>query len=264
MTSRNLFLIILSILLMSDAALAGMGPIHRRGEVMREREDRQRRREERDRERRETDNRRPQPRPGPLPLPSPVDPDMIIDMPQYGGNGCPQNSVALVRSPDSKALSVLFDQFIYDAASESGRAGNSKCQLQIPIRIRNGSYRLKILAVDLRGAVQIDNVGVHAVIRARSWLNAPRLNGRMPNPWAVERQNFHGPIDESFTITLEGNENSRIFTGCTDSFILNVSTEIALRAGRNSADSGLIAIDSLDQDVQQGGLVYQLGWEMCR
>jgi hypothetical protein len=187
---------------------------------------------------------------------------MYIEETQHAGNGCPAGTVALVKSPDNKALSVLFDQFIFEGGK--GLLKSSKCELQIPIRITNGRYRMKILAVDLRGAVQIDEQNVRGVIRARSMLMGPIFKGRMPRPFAVERQNFVGPVNESIYVRLEGNEDSRITTGCTDRVTLNVSAEIALSGGRYLLpQSGLIAIDSLDQDVQ-GGLNYEIGWEACK
>ena len=48
--------------------------------------------------------------------------DIKLGVPGYGGSGCPSNSVSATLSPDSKSLSLLFDEYIVQAGGDTGKS----------------------------------------------------------------------------------------------------------------------------------------------
>ncbi|WEZ85855.1 DUF4360 domain-containing protein (plasmid) [Rhizobium sp. 32-5/1] len=77
--------------------------------------------------------------------------DISLGIPGYGGSGCPSNSVSATLSPDAKALSLLFDEYIVQAGGETGKSFDRKtCNVAIPVHVPQGRS-VSVLAVDYRG-----------------------------------------------------------------------------------------------------------------
>ena len=77
--------------------------------------------------------------------------DISLGTPGYGGNGCPDQSVSATLSPDSKALSLLFDAYQVNAGGSSGHSFDRKsCNVAIPVHVPQG-LSVSVLAIDYRG-----------------------------------------------------------------------------------------------------------------
>src|SRR5258708_1302919 len=77
--------------------------------------------------------------------------EVRLGNPEYGGSGCPAGSAAVAVSPDARALSILFDQFIAEAGGDTGRSITRKtCNLAVPVHIPQG-YSVSIFQIDYRG-----------------------------------------------------------------------------------------------------------------
>jgi hypothetical protein len=81
--------------------------------------------------------------------------DISLGKPGYGGSGCPANSVSATLSPDGKALSLLFDEYVVEAGGETGKSFDRKtCNVAIPVHVPQGRS-VSVLAIDYRGFNQL-------------------------------------------------------------------------------------------------------------
>ena len=77
--------------------------------------------------------------------------DISLGQPGYGGTGCPGGSVSATLSPDSKSLSILFDQYQVEAGGDTGKTFDRKsCNIAIPVHVPQG-LSISVLAIDYRG-----------------------------------------------------------------------------------------------------------------
>ncbi len=81
--------------------------------------------------------------------------DIALGIPGYGGNGCPAGTASVTLSPDAKALSIIFDQFIAEAGPNIGKTLDRKsCNIAIPVHVPSG-FSVSVIAVDYRGFVSL-------------------------------------------------------------------------------------------------------------
>lgn len=69
----------------------------------------------------------------------------------YGGTGCPEGTVSATLSPDTKSLSLLFDQYQISVGDTTGKSLDHKsCNIAIPVHVPQG-MRVSVLKIDYRG-----------------------------------------------------------------------------------------------------------------
>src|SRR3954467_11503208 len=79
--------------------------------------------------------------------------DIRLGNPEYGGSGCPGGSASVALSPDQKAISILFDQYVVEAGGAKSFA-RKNCNIAIPVHVPSG-YSVAVMAIDYRGFVQL-------------------------------------------------------------------------------------------------------------
>ena len=93
----------------------------------------------------------------------------------YGGTGCPSNTVAASVSPDAKAFTLFFDQFVAQGGpGTTARDSYKVCNLSIDLRFPAG-WTYSLVGVDYRGFAQLDP-GVTGQQRSEYWIQG--VSGR--------------------------------------------------------------------------------------
>ncbi len=79
-------------------------------------------------------------------------PPFQVGQPMIDGDGCPSGSVQAVISPDGRAISILFDQFMIDIPRGTYTMEQLRryCRFRIPLNLQAG-YNLDVSKVDYRG-----------------------------------------------------------------------------------------------------------------
>ena len=169
----------------------------------------------------------------------------------YGGTGCPAGTASVMLSPDRTELSILFDNYVAEAGSTTGRRLDRKsCNLTVPVTVPNG-YSVAIFQVDYRGFNIIPRGAQNRFDVEYFWAGA-----RGPKISRI----FSGPIDDSFTLTDNLIASSVIWTPCGQSVNLRVnSSMIAQSNSRMEQTMGVV--DSADV---ASGLIYHLQFRRCR
>lgn len=176
--------------------------------------------------------------------------DISLGIPGYGGSGCPANSVSATLSPDSKALSLLFDEYIVQAGGDTGKSLDRKtCNVAIPVHVPQGRS-VSVLAVDYRGFNQLPS-------GARSTFSVEYFFAGTRGPSFM--QTFKGPKEEDYLITNDIVADAMVWSACGEDVILRTNSSIRVNTTKNK--EAMATVDT--QDVK-AAIIYQLQWKTCK
>jgi hypothetical protein len=176
--------------------------------------------------------------------------DISLGIPGYGGSGCPSDSVSATLSPDAKALSLLFDEYIVQAGGETGKTLDRKtCNVAIPVHVPQGRS-VSVLAVDYRGFNQLPK-------GARSQFSVEYFFAGTRGP--AFAQTFRGPQEEDYLITNDIVADAMVWSACGEDVILRTNSSIRVNTVR-----GQEAMATVDTQDVKAAIVYQLQWRTCK
>ncbi len=155
----------------------------------------------------------------------------------YGGSGCPAGTASVTVSPDGQELSILFDEFIANAAGRP-RDRRKSCNLTIPVEVPPG-FQVSVYKFDYRGYV------------------APKTTGRLTAEYF-----FAGQRGPKITRRIKGEKDylasdkigTLVWSRCGDKVNMRVNSALSAR-GKEIA-----TLDSVDVSH---GLKYQLRYRAC-
>lgn len=177
--------------------------------------------------------------------------DIALGIPGYGGNGCPSNSVSATLSPDTKSLSLLFDEYIVQAGGDSGKSVDRKtCNIAIPVHVPQGRS-VSVFAVDYRGFNQLPR-------GARSQFNVEYFFAGARGPYFTE--SFSGPREKDYLISNKIVGDAMVWSPCGAD--VNLRTNSSIRV--NSPRRGEEAMATVDTQDVKAAIVYKLQWRTCR
>lgn len=176
--------------------------------------------------------------------------DIVLGIPAYGGNGCPAESAGITLSPDSKALSILFDQYITEAGGTTGKRFDRKtCNLAIPVRVPQG-YSVAIFQVDYRGFNALP-------WGARSTFNVEYFFAGSRGP--RQTKTFTGPANSDYALSDQLQAEALVWTPCGADTNLRVNTSMMVMSNSRN-EQAMSTVDSADVSA---GLVYHVAWRRC-
>lgn len=172
-----------------------------------------------------------------------------LGQPAYGGTGCPAGSASVTLSPDSTAVSFLFDQYVVEAGGEKS-FDRKNCNIAIPVRVPNG-YSVSVFAIDYRGFYGLPS-GAQAQLTVDYFLAG---GGR----GVKSIKTFRGPATSDYLTTDTLGLEAVVWSGCGADTILRANTTMLVRSNSRLQQS-MATVDSADV---QAGLVYHLAWRRC-
>jgi hypothetical protein len=195
--------------------------------------------------------------------------EVTIQELKHRGTGCRDGSVAHNISPDGKAMTLLFADYVVDSSERDGRPSRKACDIDVKMKIPSG-WAFTLFGVQVRGYASIERgaVGVQQ--------SAAGFGGRPPQ--AIGRLKLEGAFDgdyENFSdLPLTTVEWSPCGTDRVRNF--NLKTFITVRpkngfrdtdgdvdnpnAGQN-LPKGMMTIDSLDGSLEHQ---YTIAWRRCQ
>jgi hypothetical protein len=168
----------------------------------------------------------------------------------YGGTGCPAGSASVTLSPDSKSLSLIFDQFVLEAGRSVGKTIDRKnCSIAIPVHVPQG-LSVSLIAVDYRGFNSLPR-------QASAQFSAEYFFAGQQGPRFS--RTFLGPIDDEYLINNNLGVQAVVWSACGADVNLRVNASMMLRTNSRREDA-LSTVDSADFSA---GIIYQLQWKRC-
>lgn len=173
-----------------------------------------------------------------------------LGLPEYGGTGCPGGSASVNLSPDQTELSILFDSYVMEAGSTTGKMVDRKsCNISIPVQVPQG-YSVAVFQVDYRGFNLVPRGGMARFDAEYFWAGSrgPRIS-RM----------FQGPINDNYVLTDLLQATTLVWTPCGASVNLRANTSMMLKTNQRM-EQAMSTVDSADIS---SGLVYHLQFRRC-
>jgi hypothetical protein len=180
--------------------------------------------------------------------------DISLGMPGYGGTGCPEGTVSATLSPDSKTLSLIFDQYVAEAGGTTGRRMDRKnCQIAIPVHVPQG-YSFSIIDMDYRGYNSLP-AGANSQFNVEYFLAYPGSPARGTR----YSRSFTGPIDQDYLVQNQLGVEAVVWSPCGTDVNLRTSTSMVAQSNRRG-DQAMATVDSIDA---KAGVIYSLQWRKC-
>lgn len=173
----------------------------------------------------------------------------------YNGSGCPLGTVAENISPDNKAFTLTFSEFVAEAGPGiSTSFGRRNCQLTIDLNVPQG-WQFSLGSFDYRGYVFLDEY-VQAVHATSYYFQGSGFTGRFS-------RTMDGELDLDYTYSDLIPIESLVWSSCSASRALNVNASIRVtntdKANFPNA-VGLITNDSIDGLITY---LYGIRWRRC-
>ncbi len=176
--------------------------------------------------------------------------DSFISDVTYNGNGCLDESAMVILSPDSRVLSLLFDDYSISAGGENLTRGRKTCGVKLKLSVPENK-RVVIKKIDYRGYALVPDYS-RMNFTALYNVEIPKLNFTSN----IIRKNFTktGFFDDEFVLEQTINEN---LTGraCGHDIVFNINTSLLAQA---RGEEAFVSIDSLDT-----GIEYHIDYEDC-
>lgn len=175
--------------------------------------------------------------------------DIALGEPGYGGTGCPGGTVSTTLSPDSKSLSILFDQYQVEAGGDTGKSFDRKsCNIAIPVHVPQG-LSVSVLAIDYRGYNNVPAGG-------NTDFNVEYFFAGARGP--TFKKTFKGPLDSDYTIHNDITAQAMVWSRC--GVDVNLRTNSSIRVVTKNNKQALATVDSEDVNA---AIIYQLQWQKC-
>jgi hypothetical protein len=170
--------------------------------------------------------------------------------PAYGGTGCPAGSASVSLSPDSSAISILFDQYVVEAGG-SKMFDRKNCNIAVPVHVPQG-YSVAVFAIDYRGFVQLP-AGARANLSVNYFLAG---QGR----GVTSNKSFFGSTSQEYLTTDRLGMDAIVWSPCGADTILRANTSMLVNSN-SRREEAMATVDSADI---KSGLIYHIQWRSCQ
>lgn len=169
----------------------------------------------------------------------------------YAGSGCPAHSVAQNVSPDLRAFTLLFDDFVAEVGPGIPLSqGRKNCQILVDLDFPSG-WSFSILDVDYRGYANLDS-GVTGLQQSAYYFTGQGNTGRLSTT-------FSGPLSRDYQVRDTLGLSATVWSPCGAQRALNINTQVRLTTN-NRNKRGILTTDSIDAQITQ---IYGLQWRRC-
>ena len=162
--------------------------------------------------------------------------ELRLGQPAYGGTGCPAGSASVTVSPDQSALSILFDSYITESGSATGRTVDRKsCNISVPVSVPSG-YSVAVFQVDYRGYNLVPRGGMAKFDAEYFWAGArgPRVS-----------RTYTGPTNSNFSISDGLVATTMVWSPCGADVILRATTSL-MSQSNSRGEQAMSMVDSAD------------------
>nr|GID84295.1 hypothetical protein Ade03nite_32190 [Actinoplanes derwentensis] len=178
---------------------------------------------------------------------------MEIAVVSANGSGCPKGTAVVTVSPDNKAFTVAYSNFIAQVGPEAKPLDYRKqCQLSLDVKVPEG-FTYAVATADYRGYARLEK-GAFAQETAFYYFQGKSSTTKSQN-------RFDGFWDDEWQITDKVPLVSTSFLPCGDKRYLNINTELKVFADKApKGTTSFITMDSADGNLET---IYRVSWQKC-
>lgn len=178
---------------------------------------------------------------------------ITIDVVTVNGSGCRQGTAAVAVSPDNKAFTVTYSEYLAQVGPQAKPTDFRKnCQLNLKVNVPGG-FTYGIAQADYRGFGDLQR-GAKGTVKASYYFQgmsdtdqrSKSLNGGMSDNWQVTHQT---PVA------------SIIYHPCGERRNFNVNTE--LRVDKGTSDPKKTSFMTMDSTDVSFSTLYHFAWKKC-
>ncbi|MEU4420100.1 DUF4360 domain-containing protein [Actinoplanes sp. NPDC024001] len=187
------------------------------------------------------------------PIAPPPPDEMVIDVVAANGSGCPKNTAVVSVSPDNKAFTVAYSEFVAQVGPDAKPTDFRKnCQLALDVHVPEG-YTYAVAGADYRGYASLEE-GATGSETAYYYFQGEPHTTRI-------RHEFKGFMAENWQRTDKVEISSMSFLPCGEKRYLNVNTELRVNAGTaKKSSTNFLTMDSSDGNLET---IYHISWMKC-
>ncbi|WP_430782676.1 DUF4360 domain-containing protein [Actinoplanes sp. G11-F43] len=178
---------------------------------------------------------------------------MTIGVVAANGSGCPKGTAVVSVSPDNKAFTVAYSQFVAQVGPEAKATDFRKqCQLALDVKVPEG-YTYAVAGADYRGYARLEK-GAYATGTAYYYFQGESHT-------TSSRRQFDGFMDQDWQISDKVAIQSMSWLPCGEKRYLNINTELRVQAPKApKGTTSFITMDSSDGNLET---VYRVSWAKC-
>ncbi|MCT2593220.1 DUF4360 domain-containing protein [Streptomyces sp. N2-109] len=182
------------------------------------------------------------------------DDEIVITVATVNGSGCPQGTAAIAVSPDNKAFTVTYSDYLAQVGVGSSPIDFRKnCQLNLVMHVPQG-FTYAIASVDYRGYAYLED-GASSMQKASYYFQG--------SPETTDyTHTYDGPYNDNWQATDETEWASLVWAPCGELRNFNINTELRVNAGTSNTEetTSFMTMDSTDGAV---GTTYHFAWKKC-
>nr|WP_240687115.1 DUF4360 domain-containing protein [Amycolatopsis suaedae] len=193
--------------------------------------------------------------PGGAPGTTPPPDHITIDVVTVNGSGCPAGTAAVAVSPDNKAFTVTYSEYLAQVGVGAKPTDFRKnCQLNLRVNVPQG-FTYGIARADYRGFAHLE-AGATGMQRANYY-----FQGMSPTEYRTH--NYRGPHSDNWQATDETELAAIVYSPCGEKRNFNINTELRVNAGTSDPKktTSFLSMDSTDGAVNT---TYHFAWKECK
>jgi uncharacterized protein DUF4360 len=192
--------------------------------------------------------------PGGAPGTTPPPDHITIDVVTVNGSGCPLGTAAVAVSPDNKAFTVTYSQFLAQVGIGALPTDFRKnCQLNLRVNVPQG-FTYGIAQADYRGFADLAK-GATGMERANYYFQGM-------SPTAYMSHNYTGLFSDDWQATDTTELAAIVYSPCGERRNFNINTELRVGAGTSDPKktTSFMSMDSTDGSINT---TYHFAWKTC-
>ncbi|MEU0886219.1 DUF4360 domain-containing protein [Lentzea sp. NPDC005914] len=179
---------------------------------------------------------------------------ITIDVVTVNGSGCKAGTAAVAVSPDNKAFTVTYSDFMAQVGPQALPTDFRKnCQLNLGVNVPSG-FTYGIASTDYRGFAHLER-GATALERANYYFQGMSQT-------EYRQHNYKGPLSEDWQATDKTAVTAIVYHPCGEKRNFNINTELRVATGTSDPTkvTSFISMDSTDGSIET---TYHFAWKIC-
>ncbi|SDP35519.1 protein of unknown function [Actinopolyspora xinjiangensis] len=184
---------------------------------------------------------------------SPPSDEIVIDVATVNGSGCPEGTADVAVSPDNKAFTVTYSDYLAEVGPDSDpTAFRKNCQLNLVVHVPQG-LTYGIARADYRGFAHLAE-GATGTHQASYYFQGDSRTTH-------SSETFEGAYSDNWQVTDETEIGDVVYKPCGVQRNFNINTELRVNAGTSdSSETSFMTMDSTDGSIKT---TYHFSWKKC-